>query len=830
MFVIMNNHSIHMIGNAHLDPAWLWRWQEGFSEIKATFQSALDRMNEFEEFTFTASSASLYEWIEENSPTMFREIKVRVKEGRWIIAGGMWVQPDCNIPGGESFVRHTLYSQGYFYEKFGIIARTGFNVDSFGHNSSLPQILSKSGMTAYIYMRPDIKENPNLEEGVFQWFSADGSSVTVFRIPTHYGPFWEASQRGNEEEQKIHKSMEISENTGLPVLNLYGVGNHGGGPTIENIKMILRMCEQFPKAGIQFSSPDNLISYVEPEQLLPFKGELQHHARACYSANSEVKQLNRKSEERLITAEKISTLAYHLFNSTSDAPELKRAWKRVLFNQFHDILAGCSIKSVYDDARESYGEALSIAGRVLNNGLQKISWAIDTTRSSESIRTKEHDWILWGNPKEGTPFVVFNPHSWASTKSIEVPQQVEKIEDSQGQVFDFQPYRAEYDIGGKRFGSLFRAEIPPLGYKLFWIFKSAEEKQVKGKPSQDNNSKNILENNKVRVEFDEKTGYLTSYRIKEKNLELILGEGSIPLVIDISEYDTWGHGAVEFRKEIGRFTQGQIILIEEGPVRQKIRVVQRWGDSVIRQDFSLAQNSYEIEVQVQLDWQEKHKLCKLSYPVNSICDRSFSEIPYGTIERDTTGEEEPCQRWTACISEETHTGLALVNRGKYSYDCKGSDIRMTLANSSLYADHFGDRDDLGEYLDQGLQQFSYALFPLLDNKWRSKLSKKAEELNSDVQFVIETYHKGHLPRESQYIQISVDNVILSALKRSEDNRGYVLRLYECGGVQTTALVKFKLLDRTWQGHFSAHEIKTILFSDDNTQEGMEINFIENLKI
>ena len=183
---------LHMIGNAHLDPVWLWQWQEGFQETKATFRSVLDRMSEYDDFVYTSSSAAMYEWVENNDPAMFEEIRQRISEGRWEIVGGWWIQPDCNIPNGESFVRQGLYGQRYFLEKFGVTAKVGYNVDSFGHNGMLPQILKKSGMDSYIFMRPMPSEK-GLPGRLFLWESSDGSRVTSYRIPFEYlswGRIW----------------------------------------------------------------------------------------------------------------------------------------------------------------------------------------------------------------------------------------------------------------------------------------------------------------------------------------------------------------------------------------------------------------------------------------------------------------------------------------------------------------------------------------------------------------------------------------------------------------------------------------------------------------
>ena len=223
--------TLYMIGNAHLDIVWLWQWQEGCQEVKATFRSALDRMKEYDDFFFTSSSAAHYEWVEENEPAMFEEIRERVKEGRWVIVGGWWMQPDCNAPGGESFVRQGLYGQRYFREKLGVTAHTGYNVDSFGHNGMLPQILKKQGMDNYVFMRPGRHEK-GIESELFEWASNDGSRVTAFRIPFEY-----CTWPDELKEHVLRCAGEIKGEEGS-IMCFYGVGNHGGGPTKRNIESI----------------------------------------------------------------------------------------------------------------------------------------------------------------------------------------------------------------------------------------------------------------------------------------------------------------------------------------------------------------------------------------------------------------------------------------------------------------------------------------------------------------------------------------------------------------------------------------------------------------
>jgi len=291
---------LHLIGNAHLDPVWLWRWHEGFSEVLATFKSALDRMNEFPDFKFTSACAVYYELVEKLAPDMFEEIKQRVKEGRWGIVGGMFLQPDCNIPDGESFARHLLISQSFFKESFGLTAKTGYNVDSFGHNAGLPKILSAGGIDNYVFMRPSPAEQGRDEE-LFVWKSDDGSSVNAYRIPRRYNIDFAAIGILNDLEKKI-------KNDHLERMAFYGVGNHGGGPTIQIIDAI----KGLDLENAAFSTPDEYFDSVGKDDLPVINGDLQHHARGCYSANSYVKASNRKCEQNLLAAEKLCSLAKNL--------------------------------------------------------------------------------------------------------------------------------------------------------------------------------------------------------------------------------------------------------------------------------------------------------------------------------------------------------------------------------------------------------------------------------------------------------------------------------------------------------------------------------------
>ncbi len=846
--MIKEERKVHLIGNAHLDPVWLWRWQEGFAEIKATFRSALDRMQQFPEFIFTCAGCAYYKWVEEIAPEMFQEIKQRVREGRWVIVGGWWVQPDCNIPSGESFARHGLYSQRYFLEKFGTMARVGYNVDSFGHNAMLPQILKKSGMDFYLFMRPGEHEK-KLPGSLFWWESGDGSRVMAFRIPFNYGTWWHGE--GDPLEQKTLAVLKLAEEENKDLMNFYGVGNHGGGPTIKNLQTIRRIMESWGRDRVLISSPEIYFEEVSRQNIeLPVvKEDLQHHASGCYSAHSEIKLLNRSAEHRLLAAEKFNAIASHILGLPRATEKLRQAWENVLFNQFHDIMGGCSIKEAYQDAEEFCGEALSTGAKVLNSSLQKISWSIDTMREGVTTLSKDKDWVVWEQDDLGAPLVVFNPLSWEVQVPVHASSRFSGVTDDKRNPLPIQTVRASRTNGYDKWDTLFLARIPAMGYRVFWTYKSREfvtaaavgmlkaeavETAVPAEIAVNTPAEPaVLENDFVRLEIEQHTGYIKRLYDKKNDVEVIEGYGAVPVVIDEENMDTWAHGIFEFRNEAGRFENAEVKVLESGPLRAVLRVKSRYGNSLLRQDFILYRHKPDIEVKVKLDWREKHRMLKLSFPVNVRNPRSVYEIPYGYIERPVNGEEEPGQQWldvsgTLSSNENMEYGLALLNAGKYSFDVKENDMRMTVARGAVYADHYGTdyRDDFCEYMDQGVQEFTYALVPHAGNWKDAGIVRKAYELNVGCEQVPETYHKGPMPLSFEGIKISGDSIVATVFKIAEDGKGYVLRCYETSGRPCTAEIEIPMLKRRWTANFGKCEIKTFRIPEGPEGEVRECNLLE----
>lgn len=787
---------IYLIGNAHLDPVWQWRWQEGFSEILSTFRSALDRMKDFPDFKFTSACCVYYEWIEKVEPNMFEEIKQRVKEGRWNIVGGWFLQPDCNIPCGESFVRHALISQRYFKEKFEIIAKTCYNVDSFGHSSSLPQILKKSGLDNYVFMRPQPHENENLDD-MFIWESDDGSQVTTYRIPWFYNFDLSRMECFSNLDKKAEKD-------GRDYMAFYGVGNHGGGPTIRLIHEINKLNLK----NAHFATVDEYFDNLSKDNLAVHHGELQNHARGCYSACSFVKIGNKVCESNLVTAEKLAVLASKLTGAAYPHKKLKKAWKNLLFNQFHDILAGCAIKSAYKDAGYLYGEIMSVTEQIIAFSMQKIMRSIDTLGSETLPEYKsEKNWRIWEHEVLGTPIVIFNPHSWEVNMPVQIESTVKKVVSETGNNVPFQYIRAEFTDGNAKYSTLFNAKVPAYGYTVYRFFMEDEQKEeIKSTLCVTENS---LENEKIKVVFDEKTGEISSFYLKESD-KYIISKPCSAILVDETDCDTWAHDKKSLGNKTDIFGNAEFKVLENGPCRGVLSVTTKAGNSVIIRNYIITPDKESIEVKAKIDFHEKHKALKFAFPISDSPITVGTQ--YGTITRQQGTGEEFCGAFIAA------NGLCVANSGQYGYDSEDNEMRMTILRGAIYTDHFGVRDELCEYMEQGIQELSYMIFPCIG---KSDAFKKSDELNIPLRFVTDSFHKGFLPEKMSCFASSTDNLIITAIKEAEDKNGIILRGFETDDKESN--IKLRLFETEAKAHFSHNEIKTLKMKEKTVEE---VNLIE----
>lgn len=470
--------TVHCVANAHLDPVWRWSWQEGYAETLATCKAAVDRLRESQDFVFSRGEAASFAWIEEADPALFEEIRRFVLAGRWHIVNGWWEQPDCNLPCGESYVRHALYGKRWFREKFGVEVKTGWNPDSFGHNAGLPQILAKSGYETYCFFRPGPHEK-ELPNHIFWWQGQDGSRVLAIRPPAGHYAAWQ-EDLGDLVREAAAKVRELGMDHALVC---YGVGNHGGGPSKKSIDSIRTLQRDPAQPNAIFSTIDAFRAAIaaRAETFPTVVGDLQHHAPGCYTTHSEIKRLNRLAELRLGAAERWCALASLAIGRAPDTREFARAWQQVLFNQFHDTLAGTSLPGAYADARERFGEALAIAARLENAALQALASLVDTRIDTETEPPAA---------AQGRPILLFNPSPWERTDAATVQwgwpgAPGDRLIDEHGAEVPFQTAQPDVFPAGLRIH--FEATLPAHGYRVYRFVKGEPKPEarfaVTGAPS-----------------------------------------------------------------------------------------------------------------------------------------------------------------------------------------------------------------------------------------------------------------------------------------------------------------------------------------------------------
>ncbi|HSK51537.1 MAG TPA: glycoside hydrolase family 38 C-terminal domain-containing protein [Clostridia bacterium] len=803
---------LHLIGNSHIDPVWLWQWPEGYQEIRATFRSALDRMNEYPEFIFTCDSAAYYEWIEEIDPEMFAEIQARVAEGRWELAGGWWVEPDCNVPSGESFVRQGLISQRYFEAKFGRIATVGYNVDPFGHHAMLPQILAKSGLDSYVFMRPGPHEM-RLPAPIFWWESPDGTRVLTFRLPHEYC--------APREDLGYHLDKSIAQ---LPerwteMMAFYGVGNHGGGPTRENLDSIRRLDGAGAMPRLRHSTPARFFEAVRASgaDLPVVREELQHHAVGCYAAHSGIKRWNRRAENILAAAEAWAAVSERIAHVPYPHGDLNRAWKQVLFNQFHDTLGGTAIEPAYDDARDQLGEATSIATRAHNVAIQSLSRLVDLPADPGTV-----------------PILVFNPHAWPVRTVIELEygglKPTDGVVDETGAAVPFQATQSYATVSAWRSRMALAVELPPLGYRTYRVVPDTARPAAATVRATDT----VLENEHLRLEFDSRTGRIVHLVVREDGQDVAdLADPERPRAVVVDDTsDTWSHRRLAFREEIGAFEARRVSLVESGPVRAILRVESRHGASELIEDFVLAAGARVAEMRVILDWREPSKLLKLRFPTRLADAEATYEIPYGVVARPANGEEEPAQRWvdaSGTLDGEGRYGVAVLNDGKYSFDVIGGEIGVTAVRSPIYAHHepaTPKPDARYAYQDQGVQRFALALLAHRGD-WRAAgATREAAVLNGRPNVLIESFHDGPLAQTASFLQVEPDHVVAGAVKLAEDGDDLVVRVVEIAGRAGPARIELPAWERQVAFEIRPFEIRTFRIPRDPSAPPVETDLLE----
>jgi len=817
--------TFHLTGNSHIDAAWLWPWTETVDVVRRTFGTALQLMNEYPGYTFTQSAAAYNEWMAQKYPDMNAEIKKRIEEGRWEIVGGMWVEPDLNMPDGESLVRQLLVGKRWYKQAYVVDVRIGWNPDSFGYTWQLPQIYKKSGIDYFVTQKMAWNDTNQLPFKLFWWQSPDGSKVLAY-FPHDYG---------NTDLGPVRLAEDLSvarqHAPGMKeMMDLYGVGDHGGGPTRAMLDQGFHWAEpnakavaadggapvtpnyQFGIAQSFFSSIEKDIAPTSPtwnyqsiangyEAPTPVPGKVaiptwdselyfEYH-RGVYTTQANHKHNMRTAEEEVLNAEKWSSLAW-LDGQNYPASELTEDWKKVLFNQFHDLAAGSGINVIYKDAQKDYDVVRWSTNEISSDALRSVTEHIDT-------RTTEAKTI---------PILVFNPLGWRRSGEVTVRAQLSDPKEElhvsnachSNQMDEVVPTKISRDPStGIVEVSFNAADVPATGYKLYrltppWHPKPGEptpacELGAYVPPQDPASNEYLLENDSesgIAVKVNKTNGCITSIRDNQTKFEYLSGAcgNQLQFFKDTpKQYDAWNIDPGTL--DVSPTTIDKADSVELTGINN-VRVTRHSQNSKFVQTIRL--DGDQVDIENDIDWHEQHVLLKAAFPLAVTSNFATYEIPYGEIERPTTRNnswekaqfEVPAMRWAdlsgAGPDGKVH-GLSVLNQDKYGYDAVGNVLRLTLLRSPTWPDPDAD---------QGHHHFHYALYPHAGTWKDAHTVRHGWEYDYPLQAVVTTAHAGSLPAEHSFASVSPENVVLTAVKKAEDANGLIFRVYEWAGKATTA--------------------------------------------
>lgn len=749
-------HQISAIGHAHIDTAWLWPLQETIRKCARTFSTMLAYIEEYSDFVFACSQPQQYAWMREYYPEIYKGIKRAVKRGQWEPVGAMWVEPDCNIPSGESLVRQILHGKKFFQEEFGVDVRNAWLPDTFGFNAALPQVLKLAGLEYLFAQKISWNQFNEFPHSTFLWEGIDGT-----RIFTHFPSA--DTYNGDFSPKQLTDAVHAFKDHDRATRSLYpfGFGDGGGGPTKGMLEIAKRVkdFEGLPRTRVEKVS-DFLEKATRDAKDLPvWVGELYLELhRGTYTTQARTKRANRKSEfllrdaeffdaivgqddERRVSPSVPDRAVYDVFGKgeESNGAYLNRAWKLLLLNQFHDILPGSSINWVYRDSAKDYATIKALAGTIVESARQKLIGEINTSAFKQ-------------------PVVVFNTVCHQREAVVTLPD-----------------------------GAPVFVSVPPCGYA---VVEAHQERPVASFATPVdvtmNRGRISLENGIFIVSFDEK-GFLSSiYDLRASREALQPGSrGNLFQVhTDLpNKWDAWDVDA--FYKETCEDVNDlqSIEVIEKNQLRATVKIVRKFGKSTITQRITLRAGSPRIDFHTEVSWHEMHKFLKVAFPVNVRASRATYEIPFGHVDRPTHCNtshdmacfEVPAQKW-ADLSEGDY-GVALLNDGKYGYDISGNVMRLSLLRASTAPDPIADH---------GAHEFTYSLLPHPGDFRLGQVVSQGYALNNPLQVVPTHPHPGSLPSSRSFFQLDRPGVVIEAVKRAEkDENAIVVRLYEAHGTRGT---------------------------------------------
>ncbi len=767
---------IHAVGHAHIDVAWLWPLNVTREKAARTFATALALMDQYPDYTFTQSQPQLYEMVKADHPDLFAQIKNRIKANRWNATGGTWVEPDMNIPGGESLVRQFLFGMRYFQHVLGTRPEVLWLPDVFGYNAALPQIMKLAGIRYFFTSKLSWNKYTRFPYDTFWWEGLDGT-----RVLTHLATTPELAVRPEGIDRMTYNAtlhpQEVWETwTGYRqkeanhhLLVAYGMGDGGGGPSRDMLERRLRL-ENLPGVPqVIHSTAEDFFHALEKtvsDDLPRWVGELflQLH-QATFTTQARTKRYNRKLEMLLHDVEALASTAF-LLEGTYPHDPINAVWKTVLLNQFHDILPGSSVREVYEDAERDYAAACERIRGVCDRVLQII------TRR-----------IHWDAEEQGV--VVFNTLDTTQGGPVEITLPGDGPVEIVGPSGRYKPYQW-IDEDARR-ALIITHTIPAYGHKAYLVRPAETARTV---PVYDpvTGTRERLENNCLQADFDARGNLVRLYDRQHKRDVLAPGETGNQLWAYVDRPPKWDAWDVEaYVQDQGwRLEADTVELLEAGPLRATLEMTYRFNRSRIVQRVSLLAGERLLRFETDVDWHERHILLRVHFPLAVRAMQATYEIQFGTVQRPThqntawdyAQHEVPAQRW-ADLSEAGY-GVSLINDCKHGHSAQGHILTLSLLRAPVHPD---------PEADQGQHTFTYALYPH-NADWRNGTPTEALRLNHPLQAYPAQGGGVGLPAVWGLLESRTPGVVVDTIKKAEDDQALIIRLYEAYGGRHTALLTF----------------------------------------
>ncbi len=787
--------TISAIGHTHIDTAWRWRLRQTRDKAGRSFATVINLMKEYPEYKFMSPQAQLYDFVKQDYPALYENIRQAIKDGRWEAEGSMWVESDTNVISGESLARQFIFGKRFFREEFGKDNKIMWLPDVFGYSGAIPQVMKQADIDYFMTTKISWNEFNRFPYDTFTWEGIDGTEVLAHFEPSTDNPDnnnFNTTYNADIEPRMAIYSWKRYPNKDLNknILCSFGHGDGGGGPTRDMLEKLRRMEKGIPgvpKVKQEFAREffDRLNKEVSGSRRLPkWRGELylEYH-RGTLTAQARNKKYNRKSEFLLHDTETLCETAHLLNGEDYPAQAINEDWKLVLLNQFHDIIPGSSIYPVYEDSKEQYEKVLA-DGSVIK--------AAAESSIAANIGTK------------GDSLIVFNTFGQARTDVVfaDVPF------DGDVTVFDGDtPLPTQRTHDGK---IVFLAtDVPAKGYKVFSV-----KQGVYGDFGEVDADTESAENSFYFARFD-KDMNLASLYFKESEREVSDGTplNKLTAYEDRShQYEAWDIKCYYDEKFWDVNDVQSAKVIEKGAVRTVIEVVRKFNLSLIKQYFVFYDHTARIDVKYDIDWKERNVALKADYPVDVNTGRATFDIQFGNLERSTTNNTladyaqfEVCGHKWADLSDNGF-GLAILNDCKYGWTVKDGHIRPTLLRSATSPNWAQDRER---------HTFTYAIYPHAGTVNNSQTVQEAYSLNLPLDAVFTETQEGKLPEKFSLVSADKDNIIIETVKKAEDSDALIVRMYETWNKKTETTLSF------------ARNIKSVSVCNLLEEKDTPVDFIEN---